>query len=225
MKLPENDPLSKRLWRVVLRLVGVFAFVGAIVAANEWLQLTLLGQSSIGSSGIMSGVLIVVLMGYAVIIAMPFFPGVEIGIALLLMQGASVAPYVYLATVAGLFLAFTVGRVIPLGWLQSTFADLGLHRVSEMIGGIDDIPAEARLDGLAARLPRWLARFLGDWRYVTIGLLVNLPGSFALGGGGGILLLAGISRLFHPGLILITLLIAVLPVPLLVWGFGINWLL
>jgi len=39
-----------------------------------------------------------------------------------------------------------------------------------------------------------------------------------VGGGGGLLLLAGMSRLFRAGPVALTLALAVAPVPLVVWG-------
>ncbi|MGB3315212.1 MAG: hypothetical protein WBB85_12430, partial [Albidovulum sp.] len=56
--------------------------------------------------------------------------------------------------------------------------------------------------------------------YVLLALLINLPGNSLLGGGGGILLLAGMSRLFSPLATLATVAIAVAPVPILVYLMG-----
>jgi hypothetical protein len=58
------------------------------------------------------------------------------------------------------------------------------------------------------------------FRYVALALLINLPGSSLIGGGGGILLLAGLSGLFLPKATFLTLALAVAPVPLLVWLIG-----
>ncbi|WP_170941102.1 hypothetical protein [Antarctobacter heliothermus] len=43
-----------------------------------------------------------------------------------------------------------------------------------------------------------------------------------IGGGGGILFLTGLSRLFKPAAVALTVALAVMPVPLAVWVFGID---
>jgi hypothetical protein len=67
-----------------------------------------------------------------------------------------------------------------------------------------------------------MSRLTVDYRYVTLGLLLNIPGTFAIGGGGGILMAAGLSRLFRGWIVLATLMIATLPVPLTVWILGVS---
>ena len=168
----------------------------------------------------LSPLLIMLVVVYAVLIAIPFMPGIELGIALLVMQGAAIAPFVYLATVVALMTAYLLGRIVPLERLARLFASLGLRRASGLVDAIRAENPQDRLDGLRQRLPNWLARLTIDYRYVLIGLLLNVPGTFTIGGGGGILLIAGLSRLFRSWAILLTLLIATLPVPLAVWFFG-----
>jgi hypothetical protein len=50
--------------------------------------------------------------------------------------------------------------------------------------------------------------------------LFNLPGNVVLGGGGGIALLAGLSRLYAPLPMAVTVALAVAPVPLAIWIWG-----
>ncbi len=181
-------------------------------------------MTGIGGSQMMLGLLALVLLGYAILIAIPFMPGVEIGAALLLMEGARVAPFVFLATVAGLFMAFIFGRLVSLDWLHRVLRDLRLLRLCAMIDRIKTQAPRDRLDGLTTTLPKPLARMLVDWRYLMIAALINLPGSVVIGGGGGILMVAGISRLFHPGWMLLTLALGVAPIPLGVWLWGTDLL-
>jgi len=74
------------------------------------------------------------------------------------------------------------------------------------------------------RLPRWLVPALCNYRYVTLGIAINLPGNMALGGGGGIMIAGGISRLFQTGYAFLTIAVATLPVPLAVWVWGTDFL-
>jgi len=73
---------------------------------------------------------------------------------------------------------------------------------------------------LQARLPRRIAAPAMRFRYLGLGLLINMPGSALIGGGGGICLVAGMTRLFAPHWVILTLILAVLPLPLFMWISG-----
>jgi uncharacterized membrane protein YdjX (TVP38/TMEM64 family) len=157
---------------------------------------------------------------YALILALPFVPGVEIGIALLTMLGPIAAPYVYAATVAGLALAFLAGRLIPMAVLARGIRALGLERGGALIDDLATVPADRRVAALAGRAQRrWLIRLLRH-RHIALAVLLNLPGNALIGGGGGIAMVAGLSRLFPLPAFLLVVAVAVAPVPLAVWLFG-----
>ena len=65
----------------------------------------------------------------------------------------------------------------------------------------------------------------GAGRYPLLAALINVPGNAVVGGGGGIALTAGFSRLFRPGWTALTVALAVAPVPLIVWLTGTTDLL
>ena len=206
--------------RIILAVCALAAIGAALYVVLDLLRAMVDSLHSIGGPPAVSPLIILILVLYAVMIALPFMPGIEVGVALLLLQGAVIAPLVYLATVAGLMTAFLVGRMIPLPVLHRAFAALRLRRASALIAEIEMTAPERRLARQRAALPGWLAALTVNYRYVTLGLLLNLPGTFAIGGGGGIMLVAGLSRLFTPWAMLATLLIATLPVPLTVWLMG-----
>ncbi len=207
-----------------LWLVAICCLIAAVVFAFLYGKLALdnaVGRlQSIDPASSMNPLLIMALIMYALLLAIPFMPGIEVGIALLLLKGAAIAPYVYGATVAGLMLAFVIGRSVPLEQLTAGFRRVRWHRVAELLQAMQDTPPADRLNAYRTLLPRWLSWIAVDYRYVSLGLLLNVPGTFALGGGGGIMIAAGFSRLFHTGLVLLTLMIATLPVPLAVWVMG-----
>jgi hypothetical protein len=218
-----TDTTPRPTWRRVV--IWIFGFVVCVAVLHFFLSWSLNYVSEINTiSGSMTmvGVIVISLIIYAVLIATPFMPGIEVGIALLMLQGAQIAPFVYAATVIGLFTAYLIGRWIPIAWLHRLLCDLGLSKLCSFLDTIETTPAEDRMATQRAILPAWLAKLTIDYRYVTLGLLLNLPGTFALGGGGGILMAAGLSRLFHGWVILATLLIATLPVPLVVWVMGVT---
>ena len=121
---------------------------------------------------------------------------------------------------SGLVLAYLAGRFVPLAFLRRLAADLRLGRLVTLLEEAEAGAPDDRLNRLRERLPRPFAALLCDWRYVTLALLLNLPGNALLGGGGGIMLLAGLSRLFALPQTLATVALAVMPVPLGVWFLG-----
>lgn len=215
-----TTPIWQRIGRIGVRLALVFALIIVVKIGFDALSAKIALLESDAAARAMMGMIITVLIGYAVLLAVPFVPGIEIGVALLIIQGAEAAPFVYLATFLGLLLAFCIGQFAPLDRLIRLFHDLSLRRVATLLDRIKTTPREQRIASLHDRLPAWLATFLCDYRYVTLAIMINLPGNIALGGGGGIMMAAGLSRLFQTGFIIITLAIATLPVPLAVWFWG-----
>ena len=169
-------------------------------------------------------IIVVLLAVYAVMLAIPFVPGVEIGIALMMLEGAWIVPAVYAATIAGLSIAYLAGAFLPDALLRAGLSRVGMTRAVAALDRIAPLDREARLELLNASTPRWLPRWTLRFRYIVLGILINLPGNAILGGGGGILLFAGLSRVFAPLPVVLTLMVAVAPVPLMVglmgWHFG-----
>lgn len=161
---------------------------------------------------------------YALLTAIPFVPGVEIGLAMLATLGSLAALLVYLFTIAGLSLSFLFGRLIPLATLTRLFSELNMQRASELTRGLDSLDREARLEMLTQNAPFWGLRALVTYRYLTLAIALNLPGNFLIGGGGGIALIAGASKLYSAPTFLLTVAIAVAPVPLAVHLFGTAFL-
>ena len=151
---------------------------------------------------------------YSVLLAIPFVPGAEIGLALILMLGPSIAFLVYLCTVAGLTISFIVGRFIPLGVLIGFVERLGLMRTTAFLKLAEPLNEQQRLELLVEKAPTRILPFLVRHRYLALAVALNLPGNFIVGGGGGITLFAGVSRLFSTPAFLLTVALAVSPVPL-----------
>ncbi|MDZ4135338.1 MAG: hypothetical protein U1D06_07045 [Paracoccaceae bacterium] len=168
------------------------------------------------------GMLVAFLLAYAILIAIPFVPGVEIGLSLMVMEGPWIAPPIYGSTVVGLSLAYAVGEWVPYARLHRIFEDLHLKKACHLLAVVEPLSRAERLEALRARAPAWLRPAATRYRYVLLGMLVNLPGNAVLGGGGGILFTAGLSRLFLPVQTVVTILVAVAPVPLAVWVFDID---
>lgn len=211
---------ASRVRRTAIKLLVIVALVYAAKLGVDLLMAKIALFETDAAARAMTGLLITVMVGYAILLAIPFIPGVEIGIAILMVEGASAAPMVYGATVAGMLLAFCIGQYAPMPRLIRLCQDLRLYRVGQLLERIDIIPRKDRLDAMHDRLPRWLVPVLCNYRYVTLGIAINLPGNIALGGGGGIMMAGGLSRLFQTRFAVLTIVIATLPVPLSVWLMG-----
>ena len=179
----------------------VEARLGAGLSASAWLGLAALTV-------------------YALLLAIPFVPGVEIGISLLVMQGASIAPFVHAATVIGLLIAFAIGWAFATSLPCQFLHTMGFPRACAFVDAMKEMTRQERLKHLKAAAPDWIGRWILRHRYVLLALLINLPGNSLIGGGGGILLVAGLSRLFSLPAIVVTLILATAPVPLAVWLMG-----
>jgi len=157
-------------------------------------------------------VLLVIL--YGLVLAMPFLPGVELGLLIMAVFGPAGALAAYMATLGGLMLAYGVGRALPehvvVNWLG---------RIGVVLPRGGTAAAADRINApkaMALSPPRRLAATLLKHRYLSLAVCLNFPGNAALGGGGGVALLCGVSRQFSWRAFAFTLAIAISPVPILV---------
>jgi hypothetical protein len=217
--LPRNISRLKFYFR--LFIMAAFLMVLAV-----WLDYWFRGEIGIAKkfAGFVSGqwgtgVMIGGGIFYALLLSLPFVPGVELGVLLMCVFGKEGIVFVYFATIAGLSLAFLIGRLLPKEWVESLLEKLGFSQTC-------DTPA-AEIDGMLDNLSRnrnfcqnrfWA--FLSKYRYLTIAVLFNAPGNYLIGGGGAISLACGISRSISWKWFLLTVVLAVLPVPLLAF-FGV----
>lgn len=206
---------------MVLRLIVVFAAAWILYEGVMWALDAADAMLPEAQAGMVKwGLLGTIVALYILFMAVPFVPGIEIGLSLLLIGGAQAAPFVYLATVLGLILAFVVGTNLPFATLHRLFADLRMRRMCRLLDEIKPLDREARLDLFSQKLPGRVSALAIRGRYLVLAALLNTPGNVVLGGGGGICLAAGVSRIFAPGPTCLVIALAVLPVPLGVWFFG-----
>lgn len=159
---------------------------------------------------------------YVGLLALPFVPGAEIGIAMLAGFGPAIAPLIYLATVASMMLAYSVGRFLPISALERLLMFLRLRRAAALVARAAPLSREERLamllNGQSKRTVKLGLRF----RYIAVALAVNTPGNSIIGGGGGIMMIAGLSGIFSPLATFLTVAVAVSPVPLAVMFLGLQ---
>ena len=203
-------------WRLLLAIALVAVFVVCVNYFVHWLGIVLEGEVRPAGGFTVQRFVIVSILAYTLLIAIPFVPSVEIGLGLILLLGAELAPLVYLFTIVGLSLSFLIGRLIPEAGLQKFLEDLSLTRANRLVDTMKTLSTEERLALLVSRAPARFVPSLVRHRYVAVAAAFNIPGNTVIGGGGGIALVAGMSRLFGFWPFLLTLVIAVAPVPLLI---------
>ena len=162
-------------------------------------------------------------VAYIGLLALPFVPGAEIGLAMLAAFGPAIAPLIYVCTVASMILAYTAGRFLPVHVLRRVLCTLRMHRAADLVARAAPLSGDDRvamlLQGQSARALRLAVRY----RYVALAVAVNTPGNSIIGGGGGIMLMAGLSGIFSPLATVATIAVAVSPVPLAMLFFGLRF--
>jgi hypothetical protein len=213
-------PIGRSLIRIALRLLIIVAIAYGAHLLIDWVMVQVETLSPSTQKLMLVSIIGVLLFAYSVLMATPFVPGIEIGLALIVLRGPDIVPYVYLATFCGLATAYLIGRFMPREWLRRALLDFRLMRASELLDRADALPPHDRLKMMCEALPKWMGPTIARWRYLVLAALINVPGNALIGGGGGICLVAGLSGVFRPLATLVTLAIAVSPFPLFVWFFG-----
>lgn len=160
---------------------------------------------------------------YVGLLAMPFVPGAEIGIALLAGFGAAIAPLIYVCTVAAMMLAFAVGRFLPISALERVLQVLRMRRAAELVARAAPLSKDERVAMLLEGQSKRVLHLALQYRYVAMAVAVNTPGNSIIGGGGGIMIIAGLSGIFTPLSTFLTVILAVSPVPLAVIFLGLQF--
>lgn len=212
--------VPKAYWQILVKLSCLILLIIAINFAADWVVGILKIELRPFNEELIHKTLMVSSIIFGLLVAIPFVPGVELGITLIAMFGPPVVFLVYLSTLIGLSISFIIGRLISLRSLVTLFENLKLKRSSQLLNKVEPLKMEDRLEFLISQAPSRLVPFLIRHRYIALAILVNLPGNILIGGGGGISLIAGASRLFSLPGFLITIALAVSPVPLAILIIG-----
>lgn len=221
-----GQPAKRRRFSYA-RLVFQFVFIVLLLVLGNlislWLTNTVEIEIPANAQSLLGPKVLLAALLYALVLAVPFVPGAEIGLAMMMMAGAKIALVVYLSTIFGLSISFLIGRFLPLQVLTNSFRLLGFRKAQALLETIEPLEPAEKLRFLMSTAPNRLIPFLLRHRYLALAIVLNVPGNSLIGGGGGIVLLAGISRLYSIPAFLLTIIIAVAPVPLTVLIFGIQF--
>lgn len=153
---------------------------------------------------------------YIALMATPFLPGIEIGLALMMVLGPKGVLVMYICTLIALTISFGLGRLFPTHFLVALLRWLNLMRAATLLNNFDETPPGKRLEFLAENIPSQAMPSVLKRRYLMLALLLNLPGNALIGGGGGIAMMAGMSRLYSFPVYFFLISVAILPGPILV---------
>jgi hypothetical protein len=207
-------------------ILKIFLFVCLIILGNylsQWVIEELDFEITPVNEPTVHRIIIISMITYTILMAIPFVPGAEIGLGVMMILGPKIVPLVYLCTLVSLFLSFMIGRLIPDKSLIKFLHDLHLRKTSFLLSELEGLDPQQRFDLLIGRSPKKFVPFLLKYRYLALLIVINTPGNIVVGGGGGIAMSAGMSRLFTLPLFLLTVAVAVSPIPLLLIIFGANF--
>ncbi len=214
--VPSTPPRWAR-WLKLALLLGVILLLNL---GGSWLARQIDFQLFPRHEPYLQALVLAAVLLYVLLMATPFMPGIEVGLALMVLLGSKGALLVYLCTLVSLSLSFALGRTVSPRLLYRLLEWLHLQRASALVQQLAPLDGPARLRLLESRAPSAVAPWLVRHRYLAIAALLNLPGNALIGGGGGIGLIAGMSKLVPFTGYLALIALAVAPVPLLFWWRG-----
>lgn len=213
VKSIQNKAVSSRS-ALYVKIVFVLAVVAALNIVGTWLSHQVDFQLFPRHDSMLNAMVLGSVLFYVLLMAIPFMPGVEIGLALMLLLGGKGALLVYLCTLLALSISFIVGKTIPAQLIYRFLDWLHLYKASVLVRQLEPLDQQCRLKLLHDKAPSRIAPFLLNHRYLTIAIALNVPGNALIGGGGGIGLIAGMSKIISFHNYVIVLAIAIAPVPL-----------
>ncbi len=218
------------LWSARRAIAFYLVLVGLGWVAGNALRGLIAPDGAVADVAAMHRMMALAVLLYVLTAAIPFVPGAELGFALLLLFGKQAAIIVFGGMVGALMLSYCVARFVSPARFARLLDWLHLRRAAAFVATLASVPPRERADYVMAhftedsllwgtRRARLGATFLRN-RYVLLVLLLNLPGNSVLGGGGGLAFLAGISGLYGFWRYFVSVLIAVAPLPLIVYLWG-----
>lgn len=203
-----------------IRILIVLAVIAGLNIFGTWLGHQINFQLFPRHDTMLHNLVMLAVAVYIVLMATPFMPGIEVGLAVMLLLGYKSALLIYLSTIIALCISYAVGRYFPLRIVHKFLRWLFLYKASDLVKQLEPLNQNERLELLNKKAPRKIAPFLLKHRYLTIAATLNLPGNALLGGGGGIGLVVGMSRVIPFYKYFLVVIASVLPIPLCVYLKG-----
>jgi len=211
----EHARVAPAKFRRLVKLLILVLVVVSINIGGTWLMHQIEFQLFPRHDSMLQFMVLGVTLLYVLLMAIPFMPGIEIGLALMILLGSKGALLVYLSTVLALSLSFIIGRRTPPHLIKQLLHWFHLYEASALVAQLEPLGQQQRLKLLYEKAPSKLVPFLLRHRYLAIVATLNLPGNALIGGGGGIGVIAGMSKIFPFYAFILTVAVATAPVPIL----------
>lgn len=213
----KSSSRKKRYFRIAIVILVILG----LNLAGTWLGHQINFQIFPRHDPVMHAAVMAAMATYILLMATPFMPGIEVGMAVMMLLGHKSALLIYICTLVALSISYLIGRFFPLHLVQRFLQWLYLEKASELVKQLEPLKRYERLDLINKKAPKKIAPLLLNHLYLTIAIILNLPGNALVGGGGGIGLMVGMSGVVPFFKYLVTVAIAVLPVPLIFYLQGI----
>jgi hypothetical protein len=214
------EPDVRSYINFILKLALMVGLLIAASYAGKWVMGQLNPHLTPSTEPALHRLIMTAIAVYVLLMMLPFVPGIEIGLGMMVMFGPNIAPLVYGGTVLALILSFLLGRLVPQRNIAEIFDLLRLKRAGHLLWKLETLDSGERLEFLLQNTSTRIVPLLLRYRFLALIVALNLPGNALVGGGGGIGLIAGFSRLFTLPKYALTVAVAVSPVPLIVFLTG-----
>ena len=131
--MPVNVRAFGNYWPVLLKLGCLVLLILAANVVADLVVEALNFEIRPSNEDLVHRTIVTAAIAYVLLIAVPFVPGVEIGVALIGVFGPPIVFLVYLCTLTGLALSFLIGRLIPARFLIVLFDSFKLHRLGGLL--------------------------------------------------------------------------------------------
>ncbi len=153
-------------------------------------------------------------VAYVALMTIPFVPGIEVGLVLMLMPGDGGILLIYLATQLALSISFWLGHLVPPDRLARALSFFGLGRMAGLLLQSQSVMCGQRAQWLGQHFDSPVGRWLMNHQSTSLAILINLPGNSFIGGAGGIGILVGSTGLICYRRFVLVMAVATAPLPL-----------
>jgi hypothetical protein len=142
-------------------ILKIFLLVCLIILGNflsQWIVEGLDFEITPVNEPTVHRIIIISMITYTILMAIPFVPGAEIGLGVMMILGPKIVPLVYVCTLVSLFLSFMVGRLVPDKSLINFLHALHLRKASFLLTELEGLDSQQRFDLLIERSPKKFVR-------------------------------------------------------------------
>ena len=175
----------KQIHAVIRIALKAFIFIGLLIAAKyagDQVLKQLTPHLTPSTEPALHRLIMIAVAAYILLMMLPFVPGAEIGLGMMVMFGPKIAPLVYGSTVVALALSFLIGRLVPQQSVIELFDTLRLKRAAGLLRQLHPLDADERLQFMLNNRSSRIVPFLVRHRYIALVAAINLPGNALIGG-------------------------------------------